>query len=126
MNGKASRTVRQHEPSTRYDEVFDALGDPTRRAILELLRDGPKPVVEIARGLPVSRPAVSQHLKVLKTAGLVTDRAAGTRRIYGVDPGGMASLRDYAQSFWSAALTRYAKAAGRVGATKPAGTKGGG
>src|SRR6266487_5114883 len=88
MNGKLSRTVRQHAPSGPYDAVLDALGDATRRAILERLRDGPKPVVEIARGLPVGRPAVSQHLKVLKEAGLVTDRAVGTRRIYGVDADG--------------------------------------
>lgn len=94
--------------------MLEALGDATRRAILERLRDGPKPVVEIARGLSVGRPAVSQHLKVLKAAGLVTDRAAGTRRIYGVNPEGMAFLREYAQSFWSAALTRYARAAERV------------
>ncbi len=94
--------------------MLEALGDGTRRAILERLREGPKPVVEIARGLSVGRPAVSQHLKVLKEAGLVTDRAAGTRRIYGINPDGMASLRDYAQSFWSAALTRYARAAERA------------
>lgn len=94
--------------------MLEALGDGTRRAILERLRDGPKPVVEIARGLSVGRPAVSQHLKVLKQAGLVMDRAAGTRRIYEVDREGMASLRDYAQSFWSAALTRYARAAERA------------
>jgi DNA-binding transcriptional ArsR family regulator len=114
MNGNPPRTVRQDALSRTYDAVLDALGDPTRRAILERLRDGPKPVVEIARGLPVGRPAVSQHLKVLKQAGLVIDRPKGTRRIYGVDPDGMASLRDYAQSFWSAALTRYARAAERT------------
>ena len=94
--------------------MLEALGDGTRRAILERLRDGPKPVVEIASGLSVGRPAVSQHLKVLKEAGLVTDRAAGTKRIYGVNPEGMATLREYAQSFWSAALTRYARAAERA------------
>ena len=103
--------------------VLEALGDGTRRAILERLRDGPKPVVEIARGLSVGRPAVSQHLKVLKQAGLVTDRAAGTRRIYEVDPEGMASLRDYAQSFWSAALTRYARAAERAPEAASGGAK---
>jgi DNA-binding transcriptional ArsR family regulator len=96
------------------DVVLDALGDATRRAILDRLRGGPKPVVEIARGMPVGRPAISQHLKVLKEARLVTDRAVGTRRLYAVDPDGMATLRDYAQSFWSAALTRYAKAAERA------------
>jgi DNA-binding transcriptional ArsR family regulator len=124
MNGKPSRTVRQDAPSTAHDAVLDALGDATRRAILERLRDGPKPVVEIARGLPVGRPAVSQHLKVLKQAGLVTDRAAGTRRIYQVDADGMASLRDYAQSFWSAALTRYARAAERAHQTNAGDNRG--
>jgi DNA-binding transcriptional ArsR family regulator len=118
MHGKPSRTVRQDAPLGAYDAVLDALGDPTRRAILERLRDGPKPVVEIAEGLPVGRPAVSQHLKVLKEAGLVTDRAVGTRRIYGVDADGMASVREYAQSFWSAALTRHPPAAERASATK--------
>jgi DNA-binding transcriptional ArsR family regulator len=126
MNGKPSRTVRQHAPSGAHDAVLDALGDATRRAILERLRDGPKPVVEIAKGLPVGRPAVSQHLKVLKQAGLVTDRAAGTRRIYAVDADGMASLRDYAQSFWSAALTRYARAAERAHQANAGDTRGDG
>jgi DNA-binding transcriptional ArsR family regulator len=113
MNGKPQRTVSQHARSDRYELVLDALGDPTRRAILERLRDGPKPVVEIARGMTVGRPAVSQHLRVLKEAGLVTDRPAGTRRIYEVDPNGMATVQDYAKSFWSAALTRYVRAAER-------------
>ena len=71
------------------DLVMDALGDRTRRAILERLREGPQPVVEIARGLPVGRPAVSQHLRVLKRAGLVSDRAVGTRRVYEVSPEGL-------------------------------------
>lgn len=115
MNGTSSRTVSQDAHFPALDTVLEALGDGTRRAILERLRDGPKPVGEIARGLSVGRPAVSQHLKVLKEAGLVSDRAVGTRRIYGVSPDGMASLRDYAQSFWSAALTRYARAAERAG-----------
>jgi DNA-binding transcriptional ArsR family regulator len=70
-------------------------------------------VVEIARGLPVGRPAVSQHLKVLKDAGLVRDHAVGTRRVYEIDPDGLAPLQDYARSFWSAALTRYQRAARR-------------
>jgi DNA-binding transcriptional ArsR family regulator len=112
MHRTSQRTVRQDAP--KIDAVLDALGDPTRRAILDRLREGPKPVVEIARGMPVGRPAVSQHLKVLKEAGLVTDRAVGTRRLYGVDPDGIATLRDYARSFWSAALTRYARAAQRA------------
>ena len=94
-----------------YDAVLDALGDRTRRAVLERLRSGPLPVVEIARGLPVSRPAVSQHLRVLKDAGLVVDRQDGTRRIYAVDPDGLALLRAYVEAFWHGALLRYAQAA---------------
>jgi DNA-binding transcriptional ArsR family regulator len=94
-----------------HELVLDALGDQTRRAILERLRTGPQPVVEIARGLPVSRPAVSQHLKVLKEAGLVVDQAVGTRRLYRIDPDGLQGLEDYVRSFWSAALTRYGRAA---------------
>jgi len=86
-----------------YDAVLDAIGDRTRRAVLDRLRDGPLPVVEIARNLPVSRPAVSQHLKVLKDAGLVVDRQAGNRRIYALDPGGLAVLRTYAEAFWQCA-----------------------
>ena len=84
-----------------------ALGDPTRRAIFERLADEPCAVGELARELPVSRPAVSQHLKVLKDAGLVTDRAAGTRRIYQLDPGGVGALRAYLDQFWSKALAAY-------------------
>ena len=80
---------------------------------MERLRDGPKPVVEIAKGLPVGRPAVSQHLKALKEAGLVVDQASGNRRIYSVNPDAMAELERYARSFWSAALTRYARASER-------------
>jgi DNA-binding transcriptional ArsR family regulator len=95
----------------RYDLLLDALGDRTRRAILDRLRSGPQPVVEIARGLPVGRPAVSQHLKVLKAAGLVTDHAAGTRRVYQINPEGLAGLEAYARSFWSTALARYQQAA---------------
>lgn len=82
-----------------YDAVLDALGDRTRRAVLERLRDGPLPVVEIARGLPVSRPAVSQHLRVLKDAGLVVDRQEGTRRIYSIEPDGLALLHRYVEAF---------------------------
>jgi DNA-binding transcriptional ArsR family regulator len=104
---------------TSYDMVLDALGDRTRRAILERLRAGPQPVVDIARGLSVGRPAVSQHLKVLKDAGLVTDQAVGTRRLYQVRPDGLETLEEYAQSFWSAALTRYQRAARRAAGTGP-------
>jgi DNA-binding transcriptional ArsR family regulator len=94
-----------------HDLVLDALGDRTRRAILERLRDGPKPVVEIAEGLPVGRPAVSQHLKVLKRAGLVSDRAVGTRRVYEVDQRGLDAAQSYLGSFWSDALSRFKRAA---------------
>jgi DNA-binding transcriptional ArsR family regulator len=84
-----------------------ALSDPTRRAIFERLAAEPRAVGELARGLPVSRPAVSQHLKVLKDAGLVFDRPAGTRRIYQVDPAGLGALRAYLDQFWSTALAAY-------------------
>jgi DNA-binding transcriptional ArsR family regulator len=96
-----------------HGRTFDALGDPTRRAVFERLRGGPRPVGEIARGLPVSRPAVSQHLRVLKDAGLVTDRAAGTRRLYAIDPGGLAELRAYVEGFWDDALAAFRAAAER-------------
>jgi DNA-binding transcriptional ArsR family regulator len=87
-----------------------ALGDPTRRAIFELLADGPRPVGEIATYLPVTRPAVSQHLKVLKEAGLVIDRPNGTRRLYQVDPDGVAALRAYLDRFWNRALVSFKNA----------------
>jgi DNA-binding transcriptional ArsR family regulator len=83
-----------------------ALGDPTRREIFEMLSAQPSPVAEIARRLPVSRPAVSQHLRVLRDAGLVTHRVLGTRHVYQVDPGGVAALRDYLDSLWQTALDR--------------------
>jgi DNA-binding transcriptional ArsR family regulator len=87
---------------------LEALGDPTRRQIFESLKAGPRSVGELADGLPVSRPAVSQHLRVLKEAGLVSDRKDGTRRVYRIDPGGLAGLRDYFDSFWGEALERFA------------------
>lgn len=90
--------------------AFDALGDPTRRAVFELLADGPRAVGDIARQLPVSRPAVSQHLRVLKGAGLVIDRPAGTRRLYQVDVGGVGAMRAYLDRFWDAALAAFAAA----------------
>ena len=86
---------------------MDALGDGTRRLILERLRGGPRAVGELAADLPVSRPAVSQHLKVLKAAGLVADRPAGNRRIYQVDPDGVAALRAQLDRFWTDALAAY-------------------
>ena len=92
---------------------FAALADPTRRAIFERLADGPLAVGELARGLPVTRPAVSQHLKVLKEAGLVRDRREGTRRLYYLDPPGVASMRSYFDRFWKHALDGFAAAAER-------------
>jgi DNA-binding transcriptional ArsR family regulator len=89
---------------------MDALGDPTRRAIFERLGAGPRAVGELADGLPVSRPAVSQHLKVLKDAGLVVDRKAGTRRLYQLDPQGVGALRAYFDTFWMQALTAFKEA----------------
>jgi DNA-binding transcriptional ArsR family regulator len=87
-----------------------ALGDPTRRAIFERLAERPQAVGELARELPVSRPAVSQHLKVLKDAGLVIDRPAGARRIYQLDPDGVGDLRAYLDQFWRRALAAYKEA----------------
>jgi DNA-binding transcriptional ArsR family regulator len=91
--------------------VLDALGDWTRRQIFEALRKGPRSVGDLAAGMPVSRPAVSQHLRVLKDAGLVLDRKEGTRRVYSVDPEGLAGIRAYFDSFWDDALERFAAAA---------------
>ena len=93
--------------------ALDALGDPTRRAVFERLAPGPRAVGEIAADLPVSRPAVSQHLKVLKEAGLVSDRAAGNRRLYAVDPAGVDALRGYFEQFWNDALAAFKEAAER-------------
>ena len=92
---------------TYQGDAWTALGDPTRKAIFELLVDGPRAVVELAGELPVSRPAVSQHLKVLKDAGLVIDRPDGTRRIYCVDPEGLVALRADLERFWGSALAAY-------------------
>jgi DNA-binding transcriptional ArsR family regulator len=90
---------------------MDALGDATRREIMERLRGGPRPVGELATGLPISRPAVSQHLRVLKEAGLVTERKDGTRRIYSVEQQAIADLRAYFDSFWEQALAGFRAAA---------------
>ena len=86
---------------------WTALGDPTRRTILARLAERPRPVGELARELPVSRPAVSQHLRVLKEAGLVIDRPIGNRRIYRVDPDGLATLRAELEGFWTQALRNF-------------------
>ena len=87
-----------------YTSALAALADPTRRAVFEALRAGPRPVGAIAAGVPVSRPAVSQHLRVLKDAGLVTDSRAGTRRMYQLDPEGVARLRAHFDQVWEKAL----------------------
>jgi DNA-binding transcriptional ArsR family regulator len=94
--------------STYQTAALGALGDPTRRAIFELLVVQPRAVGELANELPVSRPAVSQHLKVLKEAGLVTDLAQGTRRLYRVDQRGVGALREYLDHLWDTALTAFA------------------
>ncbi|MEO8624643.1 MAG: metalloregulator ArsR/SmtB family transcription factor [bacterium] len=86
---------------------LDALGDATRRAIVSRLLGGPMPVGKIARGFPMSRPAISQHLRVLKDAKLVTDRAEGTRRLYEIDPAGFNALRAYLDQFWTHALDAF-------------------
>jgi DNA-binding transcriptional ArsR family regulator len=86
---------------------MDALGDPTRRAIFEQLRSGARSVGEIAAELPVSRPAVSQHLRVLKEAGLVTERRNGTRRLYRLNPDGLDELRRYVEDYWTDALAAF-------------------
>jgi DNA-binding transcriptional ArsR family regulator len=91
----------------RADDVWDAMGDRTRRAIIERLAERPRAVGDLARELPVSQPAVSQHLKVLKAAGLVMERTAGTRRIYRLNPIGVTALRDQLDTFWGRALVGY-------------------
>jgi len=96
-----------------YATAMDALGDPTRRAIFERLRHGPRAVGELAAELPVSRPAVSQHLRVLKEAGLVTERRDGTRRLYRLEPNGLEELRTYFDGFWDEALEAFKQAAER-------------
>lgn len=87
--------------------ALSALADPTRRRVFERLKSGPKAVGAIARGIPVSRPAVSQHLKVLKEAGLVTDRPEGTRRVYYIDPQGLGALRAWLDQVWDQALAAF-------------------
>jgi DNA-binding transcriptional ArsR family regulator len=90
-----------------YSIALDALGDHTRRQILERLREGPCSVATLAAGLPVSRPAVSQHLKIMKEAGLVRDEAAGARRLYRAAPAGMMALRNWLDGFWSDVFADY-------------------
>jgi DNA-binding transcriptional ArsR family regulator len=90
-----------------YGKALSALADPTRRAVFERLRDGPMSVGDVAAGMSVSRPAVSQHLKALKSAGLVTDKPEGTRRVYSIDPDGLGELRRWLDEFWDAALDAF-------------------
>src|ERR1041385_6360745 len=92
---------------TYHDDKLDALGDPTRRAVLKILRRGPMSVGEIARQFSVSRPAISQHLRVLKDAGLVTSSPDATRRVYAIDREGFESLRSYFDDFWASALDSF-------------------
>ncbi len=96
---------------TRGGLALEALGDPTRRAIFELLVQRPRPVGELAGELPISRPAVSQHLKVLRQSGLIVDRVEGTRHIYRPDPAGVDAMREYLDQMWDTALKAFAAAA---------------
>jgi len=91
----------------RSGDAWSALGDPSRRAIVECLAERPRAVGELAAALPISRPAVSQHLRVLKDAGLVAERVAGTRRIYRLNPAGVAAMRDQLDTYWNRALAGY-------------------
>ncbi|MFC4950282.1 ArsR/SmtB family transcription factor [Pseudonocardia sp. GCM10023141] len=99
---------------TNADALLEALAEPTRRAILERLVDRPSAVTDLARDLPITRSAVSQHLQILKTVGLVTDRPMGTRRVYSVDPDALAVLRSYFDAFWTRSLAAF-----RVAAEQP-------
>jgi DNA-binding transcriptional ArsR family regulator len=105
-----------------YQNMLSALADPTRRQIFETLVERPQNVRELAEALPVSRPAVSQHLRVLRDAGLVTDRRDGTRRIHSADPGGLAELRAYVERMWTDALHDFAASAGTPPPTPRRGT----
>jgi DNA-binding transcriptional ArsR family regulator len=96
-----------------YEKALTALADPTRRAVFERLRRAPASVSKLAADLPVSRPAVSQHLRALKLAGLVSDRPAGTRRIYYIDPDGLGELRRWIDQFWDDALAAFKREAER-------------
>ena len=97
---------------------LDALGDPTRRQVFELLRSGPRSVGDLAAALPVSRPAVSQHLRILESAGLVTHRREGTRHLYELEQTGVAELRAWVDGFWNEALARFKAAAEAKGGSE--------
>ena len=98
---------------TPLEDVFRALADPTRRKVFEKLRGGPLSVGELAEGLPVSRPAVSQHLRMLKSAGLVREKLSGRRHIYEIDPDGLNPLQCYLEDFWDEILNAFSMRAGR-------------
>ena len=100
---------------------MDALGDPTRREVFEQLRRGPRSVGEIARGLPVSQPAVSQHLRILREAGLVSHRHEGARHIYRAESRGLEALREFVERFWDEALTAYSEAVREPGGSREEG-----
>ena len=102
-----------------YHKALQCLSDPTRRQVFEKLRSGPQAVGVLAHGLPVSRPAVSQHLKALKAAGLVNDRAEGTRRVYYIDPDGLGELRHWLDRFWDDALTSFRDQVAAANSTPP-------
>ena len=101
-----------------YEQALTCLADGTRRRVFEKLSAGPQSVGTLAKGLPVSRPAVSQHLKVLKEAGLVNDRPEGTRRVYYIDPDGLAELRKWLDRFWDRALESFQAAVKEAGAER--------
>lgn len=109
---------------THTDPLFDALGDPTRRTVFTRLREGPRSVGELAAGLDVTRSAVSQHLRVLKDAGLVFDRPEGTRRLYSVDRSALAALREWLDGFWDEALAAFRTAAEAEAASRRSGEEG--
>jgi DNA-binding transcriptional ArsR family regulator len=96
---------------TNASALIDAIAEPTRRAIVERLVDGPAAVSDLARDMPITRSAVSQHLQILKSVGLVTDRAVGTRRVYTVDPDALAVIRAYFDAFWTRSLAAFRDAA---------------
>jgi DNA-binding transcriptional ArsR family regulator len=104
---------------TTYADTLTALADPTRRVIFERIAERPRAVVELADGLPVSRPAVSQHLRILKAAGLVADERIGSRRIYRLDAAGLQALRNYLDRFWDQALAAFVAEVTRQQGDKP-------
>jgi DNA-binding transcriptional ArsR family regulator len=113
-NRNISATVARIVLDPLPGDPFDALGDPNRRAIVELLAGGDRSVRELADALPISRPAVSRHLRLLKDAGLVTDRAAGTRRLYRLHDEGIAAVRAYLEQVWGDAAVRFRLAAENI------------